>query len=156
MPNWLLPSEAKVPTKRGQPQPHPAPSFIVRRVVNQQCVVQETNPVEGWVVGKRPDIECKTLVDVFPGQVAGMNQHSADTVPLVAIGANAGRPACFTDGPTDDRGAPKGIRIPVAALKGQSPWPLDDGGVFGSSCSAPRRGLARWWAVQVSNLRPWD
>ena len=27
-------------------------------------------------------------------------------------------------------GAPKGIRIPVAALKGRSPWPLDDGGVF--------------------------
>ncbi len=26
------------------------------------------------------------------------------------------------------RGAPKGIRIPVAALKGQSPRPLDDGG----------------------------
>src|SRR5450759_1766576 len=27
-------------------------------------------------------------------------------------------------------GAPKGIRIPVAALKGRSPWPLDDGGVY--------------------------
>ena len=61
--------------------------------------------------------------------------------PLVAVGKNAGRPACFADGPTVDRGAPKGIRIPVAALKGQSPWPLDDGGVCGS-----------WWAVQVSNL----
>jgi hypothetical protein len=32
------------------------------------------------------------------------------------------------------QGAPKGIRIPVAALKGRSPRPLDDGGpIFGSA-----------------------
>ena len=35
---------------------------------------------------------------------------SADTLPLVAIGENAGRPACLADGSTVDRGAPKGIR----------------------------------------------
>lgn len=35
---------------------------------------------------------------------------AASTLPLVADGENAGRPACFADGPTDHPGAPKGVR----------------------------------------------
>ena len=31
-------------------------------------------------------------------------------LPFVNIGISAGRPACFADGSTVDRGAPKGIR----------------------------------------------
>jgi len=36
--------------------------------------------------------------------------HRGSSSPLVATHVHAGRPACFADGPTVDRGAPKGIR----------------------------------------------
>jgi serine phosphatase RsbU (regulator of sigma subunit) len=39
--------------------------------------------------------------------------------------------------------APRGIRIPAAALKGRCPRPLDDGGVFGAAPQAPTHYPAR-------------
>ena len=45
--------------------------------------------------------------------------HRWQTAPLVVLGENAGRPACFADGSTVDRGAPKGIRnLPCGCQRG--------------------------------------
>ena len=41
---------------------------------------------------------------------------------------------------SDTYGTPKGIRIPVAALKGLCPRPLDDGGTDLHDCSTAARG----------------
>ena len=52
--------------------------------------------------------------------------EGAPTVRRIRV--RAGRRPCPGRRTVEDGGAPKGIRIPVAALKGRSPWPLDDGG----------------------------
>src|SRR5450759_4539625 len=62
-------------------------------------------------------------------------EHS---LPLVASGEYAGRPACFADGPTDHPGAPKGIRN------------LTCGFQEGSACFAECRIVAGHEACAVS------
>jgi len=48
---------------------------------------------------------------------------SERSLPFVRIGKDAGRPACFADGSTVDRGAPKGIRNLTCGSQGGSTRP---------------------------------
>ena len=50
----------------------------------------------------------------------------------------------------DLNGVPRGIRTPVAAVKGRCPRPLDDGDVL----SGVHFDRVRWWSQAGSNRRP--
>jgi len=82
--------------------------------------------------------------------------------PFVALGKDAGRPACFADGSTDDRGAPKGIRNLTCGFRkgstgpskcrivaGQVPFPVSHRSVR----SPPASGGFR--AVLAHKAREW-
>ena len=72
--------------------------------------------------------------------------------PSVAMGKDAGRPACFADGSADDRGAPKGIRNLTSGFRRGSSRPAECRIVAGhETCpeySLPRRVSARFSLFQ--------